>query len=111
MSDIKDDLPDSHGWIEYRRLILNELEQLNAMTAAQSNVLREIDKTLMRQADQLEEHMRRTEAAEASIKQINVEMEPIKHKSWLSDIIFKAVAGTAATIVAFVELYKYFNKS
>jgi len=111
MSDKKDDSPDAHGWIEYRRLILNELEQLNAMTAGQSVVLREIDRTLIRQSDQLAEHMRRTEAAEKSIEALAIDVAPLKRKAWLVDIIFKCVLGAVGAVAGAIELIKFLNKS
>lgn len=104
---------DSDGdWVEYRRLILKELQNLSDFSQKHSQILIEIEKTLLRQAEMLDDHMARTEAAEKRIEMLQTEIKPLVRASWMASMFFKIGAGLATiigTVVAVIELYSKFH--
>lgn len=55
--------------------------------------LDEIDKTLVKQHVQLEEHMRRTEAAEESLTLLKAELKPVFSVHEIGKIVVKTLAA------------------
>ena len=60
-----------------------------------------IDKTLLGQAVELKEHIRRTAAAEARVEQVSKDLEPIKTHVAAMGGVAKAL-GIAATVIAII---------
>lgn len=96
------------------------LDKLEERLDEVRSTLHSIDKTLVRQESNLQEHMRRTEIAEESIKYLRsdlrttraelvTEIEPIKkHVDGLNYILKVAVALSvlAGTVVSAVKVYE-----
>lgn len=98
---------EENSWVEYRKLILEELKDLNAASHTQMLMMREMDKTLMIQASQLKDHMRRTEAAESNLIILNNGMAEITRQRWLMSLIVKAVLGCGSALIGVMEFVRY----
>lgn len=100
---------------EFDKLLLEELRKLREKTEEQSDTLSSIDGTLRVQAEQLKEHMRRTEINEQSLNmlanEINTRISPIeKHVNGISFVlktigIVSVLSGLALTMLKIISYF------
>ncbi len=86
--------------------IKDKLNIIEAKVDEQAKILASVDKTLALQAQQLENHIKRTELAEANIALLRKEFKPVqRHVEFLNDIsklitLIGVIAGIAYSIWA-----------
>jgi len=90
--------------------IKEAIKDLDAKVDKHTEILASIDKTLALQAQSLEAHMRRTEAAEENLELLRKEFKPVQEHVEFTNKLAKLVAlgaAVASAIFAAVEAVKW----
>ena len=90
--------------------IKDALKELDSKVDEHTEILSSIDKTLALQAQQLEIHMRRTEAAEENLTMLREEFKPVQgHVEFINKLskLIALTAGVASASFAGMELIKW----
>lgn len=95
--------------------VIDKLEKLDEKMDKKFDRVEErldsMDKTLVKQEENLKEHMRRTELAERSIEKMDTDLKPIKKHVDMLQGVFKFI-GLIATVVGIIAgLAKLFSGS
>ena len=97
-------------WLEYRMLILKELQELNNHTKSHKDILIDIDKTLIRHSESLDEHIKRTDIAEKRIEMLTAQINPLLKVTWLYEVSLKFLVALAAIIGVIIAIVEYVTK-
>lgn len=87
------------------------LENIEASLSKLTDSIHSIDKTLVKQEENLREHMRRTELAENNISKLSSELEPVKkHVVAVNTILkfFGALSLGAGLILTLINIMEKF---
>ena len=112
---------EDNGWSEWRRLIQEDIKKLHASqeraadrTAEASekilDAISRIDVTLARQEVVLEDHTRRSLAAEENIKILRADLEPVEKHVTMVNGVLKVVLFLAGLLAAAAGVKDFFTK-
>lgn len=90
--------------------IKEAIKELDQKVDEHTKILASIDKTLALQAQSLDQHMRRTEAAEENLAMLREDFKPVQNQSEFFNKLSKLVAllaGVASAIFAGFEFIKW----
>lgn len=90
--------------------IKDAIKELDSKVDEHTKILASIDKTLALQAQQLETHMRRTEAAEANLELLRQEFKPVQSHIEFTNKLSKLIAliaAVASAVFAGIEIVKW----
>lgn len=94
------------------QLILDEIKSVNKRTEKQEERLDSIDKTLIKQEEQISYHIKRTDLLEAKADAIEEDIKPLKERMNQFDgmkKLFVIVGSLLAAAVAIVEIIRFFS--
>lgn len=90
--------------------IKDKLKGIEDKLDEHTKILASVDKTLALQAQQLEQHMRRTDLAEENIKMLREEFKPVEgHVEFVNKLakLVALTAGIASAVFAGIEVIKW----
>lgn len=93
--------------------IKEKLKGIEERLDEHTKILASVDKTLALQAQQLEQHMRRTDLAEENIKMLREEFKPVEgHVIFINKLskLFTLTIASASALFAGIEVVKWLIK-